>query len=230
VKILALDSATAACSVAAWIDGNVVAVERADLQRGQAEALLPMVERVRAAAGMPFEAFDRFAVTVGPGHFTGLRVGLAASRGLALAANRPLIGITTLAAVAAAVPDDELTTSALVVALDSKRAEPYLQTFRVDRCPATPAVARLASEYAAELLQRDVGSRFLVAGDAGDALAAELAARGGVVQRSRAAPRPDAAAVAGLAAAAPLPAGFPAPLYIHPVATTTAKTMRRAPA
>ena len=230
MKILALDSATAACSVAAWIDGKVMAVERANLPRGQAEALLPMVERVRAAVGIPFEAFDRCAVTVGPGHFTGLRVGLAAARGLALAAGRPLIGITTLAAIAAAVPDDELTTSALVVALDSKRAEPYLQTFHRDRRPATPAVARLASEYAAELLQRDPGGRFLVAGDAGEALAAELASRGGAVQRSRAAPRPDAAAVAALAAAAPLPAGFPAPLYIHPVATTTAKTMRRTPA
>jgi tRNA threonylcarbamoyladenosine biosynthesis protein TsaB len=232
VKILALDSATAACSAAAWVDGRVAAVERADLPRGQAEALLPMVERVRAAAGISFQAFDRFAVTVGPGHFTGLRVGLAAARGLALAAGRPLIGITTLEAVAAAVPDDELaaSTSVLVVALDSKRAEPYLQTFRADRRPATPPVARLASEYASELLDRNPGGRFLVAGDAGEALAAELVARGAAVLRTRAALRPDAALVAALAASAPLPAGFPAPLYIHPVATTTAKTMRRASA
>jgi len=230
VKILALDSATAACSVAAWIDGSIVAVERADLPRGQAEALMPMVERVRAASAIPFEGFDRLAVTVGPGHFTGLRVGLAAARGLALAAGRPLIGVTTLEAVAAAVPAAELATSVLVVALDSKRAEPYLQTFYADRRPATPAVARLAADYADELLRRDPGGPFLIAGDAGDALAAEIAARGVVVQRSRAAPRPDAAVVAALAAVAPLPVGFPAPLYVHPVATTTAKTMRRAPA
>ena len=230
MKILALDSATAACSVAVWVDGGVVAVERADLPRGQAEALMPMVERVRAASGLAFQAFDRLAVTVGPGHFTGLRVGLAAARGLALAAGRPLIGISTLTAIAAAVPDDEFATSLLVVALDSKRAEPYLQTFSADRRPATQAVARLASDYAEELLRHDPGRPVLIAGDAGDGLAAEIAARGGGVRRSRAPPRPDAAVVAALAAAAPLPTGFPAPVYVHPVATTTAKTMRRAPA
>jgi tRNA threonylcarbamoyladenosine biosynthesis protein TsaB len=231
VKILAFDSATAACSAAAWVDGAVVAVERADLPRGQAESLLPMVERVRAAAGLPYQAFDRLAVTVGPGHFTGLRVGLAAARGLALATGRPLIGVTTLEAVAAAVPDDELATSSvLVVALDSKRAEPYLQTFHADRRPAGPPAARLVSDWASDLMQRDSAGRFLVAGDAGEALAAEFAARGGTVRRSRAALRPDAAVLAALAAAAPLPAAFPAPLYIHPVATTTAKSVRRAPA
>jgi tRNA threonylcarbamoyladenosine biosynthesis protein TsaB len=116
------------------------------------------------------------------------------------------------------------------VALDSKRAEPYLQTFGPDRTPATQPVARLASDYAEELLARDPGRPFLVAGDAGGGLAAEIAARGGVARLSHAAQRPDAAAVAALAAVAPLPAAFPAPVYVHPVATTTAKTMRPAPA
>lgn len=230
MKILALESATSACSVAAWIDGTVAAVERADLARGQAEALLPMAERVRAAAGFPFQAFDRFAVTIGPGHFTGLRVGLAAARGLALATSRPLVGVTTLDAVAAAVPDTELAGAILVVALDSKRAEPYVQAFHADRRPATSPAAALVSACADDLLQRDLGRTFLIAGDAGETLARELAARGAAVRRSQAPPRPDAAAVAALAAAALPPSGFPAPLYIHPVATTTAKTVRRAPA
>jgi tRNA threonylcarbamoyladenosine biosynthesis protein TsaB len=229
VKILALDSATASCSVAAWIDGVVAAAERADLPRGQAEALLPMAERVRAASAIPFTAFDRFAVTIGPGHFTGLRVGLAAARGLALAAGRPLVGITTLAAVAAAVPDDEMGAAVLVVALDSKRAEPYVQAFDRGRQAAAPPAARLVPDYARDLVQRHPAAAFLVAGDAGAAVAAELTACGAAVRRSRAAERPDAAIVAALAAAAPLPAAFPAPLYIHPVATTTAKTARRAP-
>lgn len=227
MKVLALDSATSACSVAALIDGRVAAVERADLARGQAEALLPMAERVRAAAGIPFAAFDRFAVTIGPGHFTGLRVGLAAARGLALATSRPLVGVTTLAAVAAAVPDDELIATTLVVALDSKRAEPYVQAFHADRRPATSPVAALVPDCAHDLLQRDLGRAFLIAGDAGEVLARELAARGAAVRVSRASPHPDATAVAALAAAAPPPAGFPAPLYIHPVATTMAKTVRR---
>ena len=222
VKILALDSATAACSVAVWIDGAVAVVERADLPRGQAEALLPMVERVRAASGLAFTMFDRLAVTIGPGHFTGLRIGLAAARGLALAAGRPLVGISTLVAVAAGVPADEAGSGCLVVALDSKRAEPYLQAFRAGR-PLGPPVARLVAAYAEELCTADPHAAFVVAGDAGGPMADALRARGAAVIRAQAATRPDAATVAALAAVAPEPAGFPAPLYVHPVETTSPK-------
>lgn len=220
MKVLALDSATAACSVAAWMDGTTVAVERAELPRGQAEALLPMAERVCVAAGMTFAEFDRFAVTIGPGHFTGLRVGLAAARGLALATGRPLVGITTLEAIAAAVPDDELAGRTLAVALDSKRAESYLQTFDAARRPLAPPSAEPVTRAVDGLLARHPGGAFVVAGDAADALVTALAARGTPALRSRACPRPDAATVAALAAAAPPPAGFPAPLYVHPVETT----------
>jgi tRNA threonylcarbamoyladenosine biosynthesis protein TsaB len=224
VKILALDSATVACSVAVWIDGAVVAAERAELPRGQAEALLPMVERVRAASDIAFAAFDRLAVTVGPGHFTGLRIGLAAARGLALATGRPLVGITTLAAVAAGVAVDEIGMARLVVALDSKRAEPYLQAFTADRRPLGPPVARLASAYAADLCAADPHAAFVVAGDAGGAVMAELQARGAAVTRARGPERPDAATVAALAATAPVPAEVPAPLYLHAVETTSPKS------
>lgn len=225
MKILALDTATTACSVAVWIDGTVVAVERAELPRGQAEALLPMVERVRAASGFAFAAFDRLAVTVGPGHFTGLRIGLAAARGLALATGRPLVGITTLAAVAAGVAAEESGTACLVVALDSKRAEPYLQAFAADRRPLGPPVARPVSAFAAELCAAGPHAAFIVAGDAGGPLVAELRARGAEAIRAHAPERPDAATVAALAATAPLPTEFPAPLYVHPVETTTPKSV-----
>lgn len=226
MKILALDSATAACSVAVWIDGAVAAVERADLPRGQAEALLPMAERARAASGLAFAAFDRFAVTIGPGHFTGLRIGLAAARGLALATGRPLVGVTTLAAVAAAVPTEESGAATLVVALDSKRSEPYLQAFRADRRPLGPPMARAVPLFAAELVDAYPGDAFVVAGDAGESLVTELRALAAVARRAQAAERPDAATVAALAASAPLPEGLPGPLYIHPVETTTPKRVR----
>lgn len=226
MKILALDSATATCSVAVWVDGTTVAVERAELPRGQAEALLPMAERACAAAGIAFGEFDRFAVTIGPGHFTGLRVGLAAARGLALATGKPLVGITTLAAVAAAVPDDELAGRTLAVVLDSKRAEPYLQPFDAQRRPLAAPSAEPVPSAVAALRDRHPDGAFVVAGDAADALVAALTAQGAAAIRSRARPRPDAATVAALAAAAPLPAGFPAPLYVHPVETTTPKRAR----
>jgi tRNA threonylcarbamoyladenosine biosynthesis protein TsaB len=220
MKILAIDCATAACSVALWADGRVLAVERAELARGQAEALMPMIERVRTAGGTTFAEIDRLAVTVGPGHFTGLRSGLAAARGLALATGRPLVGITTLAAVAAGVPAVERGGAVvLVVALDSKRAEPYVQAYAADLVPLSAAQARLPEDYAAELT-RSAAKSFVVAGDAADRLVAALAAHGATAVRSTAAPRPDAAIVAALAAAAPLPTTTPAPLYVHPVETT----------
>jgi tRNA threonylcarbamoyladenosine biosynthesis protein TsaB len=219
MKILAIDCATMSCSVAVWADGRVLAVERAELPRGQAEALVPMIERVRGAAGVEFAAIDRLAVTVGPGHFTGLRSGLAAARGLALATGRPLIGITTLAAVAAGVPVAERAGAVLVVALDSKRAELYVQLFAADLTPLSAPQARRADAIAAEIAASPASS-FVIAGDAAASLVAALAELGTIAALSIAAPRPDAAIVAALAATMPLPTASPAPLYVHPVETT----------
>src|SRR5262245_31897250 len=103
MRVLAIDTALEACSVA------VLDTERADLggheslpmQRGHAEALMPLIARVLDRAQLDFSAIDRLAVTTGPGSFTGLRVGIAAARGIALAAGKPAIGLTTLAAFAA---------------------------------------------------------------------------------------------------------------------------------
>jgi tRNA threonylcarbamoyladenosine biosynthesis protein TsaB len=223
MKILALDSATTACSAAVWIDGAIVAHERRDLPRGQAEILLPLVERVRRVSGLAFADFDRFAVTVGPGHFTGLRAGLASARGLALAAGRPLIGVTTLSAVAAGVPPAERVRAVVLVALDSKRAQPYVQAFDAELRPLDAPAAQDVDAYAATW-QAAAGSRRLVTvGDAAARLEEALTALGAAALRSAAAPLPDAALVAMLAAAAPLPAGPPAPLYVHPVETTAPK-------
>lgn len=221
MNVFALESATRACSVALWIDGAVVAVDRADLPRGQAEALVPMVETVRRRAGIAFAEIDRFAVTIGPGHFTGLRVGLATARGLALAVDRPLVGIGTLAAVAAAVSDEERQGATLLVALDSKRAEPYLQAFDARLRPVTQPAAVPIADYVAALLRLESTGPFIVAGDAGDPVVAELTVRGATARGARAALRPDAAVVAMLGAAAPLPSVAPGPLYLHPVEITT---------
>ena len=92
------------------------------MMRGHAEALMPMIAAVMSAAGMEFAALDRIAVTVGPGSFTGLRVGVAAARGIALAAGKPAVGLTTLAALAA----------------------PFFDATTPRRCwpPSTPATAR----------------------------------------------------------------------------------------
>lgn len=221
MKILALESATGACSVAVWVDGSTVAHERLDVPRGQAEILLPLVARVCGAAGIAISAFDRLAVTVGPGHFTGLRAGLAAARGLALAAGRPLVGVTTLGAVALGVPAAESADAVVLVALDSKRAEPYVQAFDAALRPLEPPGARDIASYAAAWHAAVPARRIVVAGDAAAPLHDALVALGADARRSAAPPLPDAMLVAALAATMPLPAGPPTPLYIHPVETTS---------
>src|ERR1700728_3269122 len=103
--ILAIDTALDACA-ACVLDADaarLIAQESQTMKRGHAEALMPLIGRVMKEAGIAFAALDRIAVTTGPGSFTGLRVGLSAARGIALAANKPVVGLTTLAAYAAPI-------------------------------------------------------------------------------------------------------------------------------
>ena len=103
MNILAIDSAMAAVSacILAGDEKAVVASETMSMQRGHAEALLPALERVVAALDGGFSALDRIAVTIGPGSFTGIRVGIAAARAIGLVWRIPVVGISTLAAFAA---------------------------------------------------------------------------------------------------------------------------------
>src|ERR1700751_2488132 len=103
--ILAIDTALEACAAAVLDTGasKVIASESQAMKRGHAEALMPLIARVMKGSGLAFAALDRIAVTNGPGSFTGLRVGLSAARGVALAAGKPAVGVTTLAAYAAPV-------------------------------------------------------------------------------------------------------------------------------
>src|SRR5580698_2238559 len=103
--ILAIDTALDACA-AGVLDteaGRLIAQESQAMKRGHAEALMPLIARVIEQSGIAFTALDRIAVTTGPGSFTGLRVGLSAARGIALAADKPVVGLSTLTAYAAPV-------------------------------------------------------------------------------------------------------------------------------
>src|SRR5580658_7967238 len=130
MRVLAIDTALAACS-AAVLDteyGGILASESVSMVRGHAEALLPMIKRVMDKAGMTVAGIDRIAVTTGPGSFTGLRVGIAAARGIALAADKPAVGLTTLSAYAAPhmAADEKLT---VIAAIDARHGHVYLQVF-----------------------------------------------------------------------------------------------------
>lgn len=166
--VLAFDTAGSACSVAVGRGEQVLAHERQEMRHGHAEALLPMIDRVMAAAGLPPATIDMVGVTVGPGGFTGIRAGLAAAHGLALAAKAPLVGVSSFAAVAGLIMAGA---KRLLVALDSRRDELYVQLFDERRAPASDPAA-----ISPERLAAWVGDGGLVI--AGDAVESALAALG----------------------------------------------------
>ena len=161
MKLLAIDTATRACSAAVWVDGQVVAQRFEEMARGQSEALMPMVTEVMAEAGVAFDALDLLAATVGPGAFTGLRIGLAAARGMALALSIPCVGVTTLEAVADGVPPAEREGRNVLAALDAKRADLYVQLFSSDLEPLSEPEALMPAD-----LTRLVSGAAVVVGDA----------------------------------------------------------------
>jgi tRNA threonylcarbamoyladenosine biosynthesis protein TsaB len=131
--ILAIDTALDACS-AAVLDtnaGKVIAQESRPMKRGHAEALMPLIARVMEASGMAFTSLDRIAVTTGPGSFTGLRVGLSAARGIALAAGKAVVGLTTLTAYAAPIVS-ESGEHPIISAIDARHDHVYFQVVSGD--------------------------------------------------------------------------------------------------
>lgn len=163
--ILALDCSAAACSAALWRDGALAARRFQPMARGQAEALMPIVEATMEAAGARYGGLDLVAVTVGPGSFTGVRIGLAAARGIALAAGVRAAGFTSFAAIAAAVPDDMSGGRGLGVAIDDRRGGVYWQELDAARRPVTAPRAAGQDELPALLAGRPAADGLLIVGD-----------------------------------------------------------------
>jgi tRNA threonylcarbamoyladenosine biosynthesis protein TsaB len=149
--ILAIDTALEACA-AAVLDtgtGKLIARESLAMKRGHAEALMPLIARVMKESGLPFAALDRIAVTNGPGSFTGLRVGLSAARGIALAATKPVVGVTTLSAYAAPVVS-EAGEQSVISAIDARHDQVYFQVVSgIGSSLIRPRVAPIAEALAA---------------------------------------------------------------------------------
>lgn len=183
--LLAFDTTAGACSAALWADGGAVAHRCEPMARGHAEALVPMIVAVLGEAGCAARDLDAIGVTVGPGAFTGLRIGLSAARGMALAVGVPALGVTSLEALAHGATPEERAGRTVLAAIDTKRGDLYVQAFDESLAPITgPSVASPEAALAA------AGDSVLVVGD-------------GVIggcARGAADPWPDARVVAALAA------------------------------
>ncbi len=127
MKVLVIDTALGACTVAVFDEDRPLAVRHELMSKGHSERLGGLARDVMAEAGLGFEGLDRIGVTVGPGSFTGLRVGLAFAQGLGEALDRPVVGISTLEALARSLDLDE--ESRIAAAIDARRGQVYLQTF-----------------------------------------------------------------------------------------------------
>jgi tRNA threonylcarbamoyl adenosine modification protein YeaZ len=223
MNVLGVETAQSACSVAVRTAGRLVASRSAATGQTQAERLLPMIAEALADAHLVYGDIHLLAVGVGPGLFTGVRVGLAAVRGLRLVLRVPAIGVSTLHAVAASALASSRGATMYVVN-DARNDEVYAQPFTADAAPLGEA-SLMTLEAAAAACP----SGAVLLGTAAALVAAHV----------RPTPRTlsgygmaDAAIVAALAEARALSAGFddpgpPRPLYVRkPHARTLAAAKR----
>ena len=232
MNVLAFDTCLAAVSVAVrWrsAQGDWLSCDRLEARAGgHAERLMPMIAEAMREAGLAFSDLERIAVTIGPGTFTGVRVGVAAARGLALASGLAVVGATSIAVMAHGA-DQLLRPRAeelLAVAVDARRGMVYVQLF-ADRQYATGQPMLLAPEQVGPLL----GGRPIIAvGSGAAAVAGAVVAGGGKAQARLADLQPHALSLAllagDLAPISPL-----RPLYLRPpdVKPQAYKSLSRAP-
>jgi tRNA threonylcarbamoyladenosine biosynthesis protein TsaB len=219
MNVLAFDTCFDACSVsvAQMRDDGTAALASAleRFETGHAERLIPMIEEVMERAGVTFETIDRLAVTVGPGTFTGTRIGVAAARALALTTGIDVVGVSSLAVMAemAARELGPLAQDAgLVVAVDARRGQAYVQLFGTNATEPKSPPQLLSIEDASR-----IGDGPLVAvGSAAEAVAAAAAAGGRSVTARLADLLPDAAALARMAVRLRAGQAPLVPLYLRP--------------
>ena len=222
MNILAFDTALDACSAALWSDGTVLARESVMAARGHAEILFPMLDRVLQTGGRAYADIDRFAVTIGPGSFTGVRVGVAAARGLALGLAKPVVGVTTLEAIAAGAvysPGEtgHKTIKKIAAAIDARRGEIYFQIFDWDGSAHSLEALIQPSAVTPEDAARQLGAGpAMLVGSGANLVKAQLEDRTDVVCVA-ASGLPGAGVLAEIAARRTVsPSQPPSPLYLRP--------------
>lgn len=207
MRCLAVNTANTVLSVALVEDDKVIYRFATAETRDQGNVLLDQADAALKQAGYGYDGLDMLAVVTGPGSFTGIRIGIAAMRGMALAAGKPLAGVSSFDLFAE--PQDGMTN---VVAVESWREELYLQATGQDAVNEKP-----------EIFAARVTGKVLISGDAAAKLAPHIA---GAVVSSR--PLADAADAAKIAMARGVAAAeSPVPYYLRPADVTLAGGLRR---
>ncbi len=204
--ILACDTTQGACSAGIWRGDQPLASRTEPMMRGHAEAIIPMIDAVMAEANVAMDDITRLGVTIGPGTFTGVRLGLAAMRAIAIARALPLIGVSSFWAMAQA----DITGLPVTICVAARSGVFYMQNFEVAPCADAKAAPQI-------IAQDDVAdfcppTPFAVVGSGASALAAVLSH----AQISPAPAWPDIARVAQYTRTAPLPDALPEPIYLRP--------------
>jgi len=193
--LLAIECATRTASVALARGERTLVVRSADSDRHHAESLLAEIDAALREAGVGLDSVEAFAVSVGPGAFTSLRIGLATVKGLAFASNRPVAPVSTLAAIAHGAPPGTLRVAAM---LDARRGEVYAGEF--DRSGSLPRLVGEEAVETAETLAARLAPGTRLAGEVPAALLGELqrAGRADLEPLDPPETRPRALAVAAL--------------------------------
>jgi tRNA threonylcarbamoyladenosine biosynthesis protein TsaB len=216
MNILALDTSMGACSAAVLRDDGAarhLVVREALMARGHAEALMPMIAEVMAEAGLDFAALGLIAATVGPGSFTGVRIAIAAARGLALVTPAKLYGTDSLTVMARlALSTGVVRQEPLAVAVDARRGMLYLGLYNEEGRKLDGPLL-LAPDDAATLLPSNLNS---VVGSGAVLLAEAGARRGRILKAELAELQPSAAALAEIALESGETVPMLRPLYLRP--------------
>ncbi|GKX32997.1 MAG: tRNA (adenosine(37)-N6)-threonylcarbamoyltransferase complex dimerization subunit type 1 TsaB [Rhizobiaceae bacterium MnEN-MB40S] len=208
MKLLAVDTAAHLCAACLYDSQTRRVAGRAveDIGRGHAERLIAVIEKALDQASLDYDSVDRLCVCVGPGSFTGIRVGVAAMRGMALSLDLPLVGVAALEALAAEVGDER----AVLAVLDARRGEVYAQLFPSG---GTPSEARAMSPEEAMALAVD-NSAVLV-GSGAEIMAGQSGFDMSGLTIAKTVATPDIETIARLGAQRAPDAAPPGPLYLR---------------
>lgn len=208
--VMGLDTSLQRCSVAILRGEAVVARAVEDMARGHAERLAPMASSVLDEAGLRIADLDRIGIVVGPGGFTGVRVGLSFARGLAIGTDMPVVGVTSLAALAGNAVQGAAD-GLIAAVIDARRGQVYAGLYDAGGAERIPPFVTEPESALQKLTDAAGHAPVAVVGNGGG----EFSALPDGWSLSGADDQIDPAIVARLVARAPAPSGPPAPLYLR---------------